>query len=160
MSASGSFEVVIKGSASNLEEWKRAQMAPPSEVETVKLSKQDEDVAARWGIPAERYARCILALRYGRERHESEGRALGQHATEFLRVAGESYKLVSVVREDDRLRWVLRIDSPRGIVGVPVPYELADDVGEFAVLAQLNRLQEIVLEGVGRSDLIAEAPSK
>jgi hypothetical protein len=29
----GSFEVVIRGSGSNVEEWKRAQAAPPSEVE-------------------------------------------------------------------------------------------------------------------------------
>ena len=160
MGATGSFEVIIKSSESSTEEWKRAQTAPPSEVETVKLTKQDEDVAARWGIPAERYARCILALRYGRERHESEGRALGQHVTEFLRMAGEDYKLMSVIRDDERLRWMLRIDSPKGTVGVPVPYEVADDIVEFAVLAQLSRLQEIVLEGVGRSDLIAEAPSQ
>ena len=152
----GSFDVVIRGSGSSLEEWNRAQKAPVSEVRIEELTHEQRQVAERYGISPERFARSILALRYGRERHESEARALGQHVVEFLREPGEGYRLVSVIRDEDRLRWMLSIETPRGAVGVPVSYEIADDVIEFRVLGLIERLRRIVLEGIGRSDLIAE----
>jgi hypothetical protein len=155
MSGSESFEVLVRGSGSNVEEWRRAQKAPISELRVETLTDAQKKVAKRFGISPEDYARGVLALRYGRERHESEERALGQHVVEFLQELGEGYRLISVIRDTDRLRWMLQIQTPNQSVGVPVSYEIADDVFEFAVLSRMEQLRELVFEGVGRGDAVA-----
>jgi hypothetical protein len=154
MGVGDSFEVVIKGSGSNVDEWRRAQHAPVSELRLIDLTAEQKHVAERFGVSLEDYARGILALRYGRERRESEGRALGQHVVELLRELGEGYRLTSVVRDADRFRWMLRIETPKQAVGVPVSYAVADDVIQAAVLAQIEHLRQVILEGVGRKDLV------
>jgi len=119
------------------------------------LTEDQKEVAQRFGVSLEDYARGILALRYGRERRESEGKALGQHVVALLGGLGDEYRLHSVIWEGDRLRWMLRIKTPKHLVGVPVSFELAQDVIDSAVLAEIERLRVLVLEGVGRADLVA-----
>lgn len=154
MSADTTFQVVVNSSGSNIEEWRRALSAPSSALHLEDLTEDQKQVAARFGVSLEDYARGILANRYGRERRESEGRALGQHVVELLSGLGEGYRLHSVIWEGDRLRWMLRIETPDRVVGVPVPFELAEDVVDSVVLAEIERLRVVVLEGVGRADMV------
>ncbi len=154
MSASIAFEVVIRSSGSNVEEWRRALQAPSTDLHVETLTEEEKKAARSFGVPLEDYARGVLALRYGRERRESEGRALGQHVVELLGGLGPEYRLHAVIWEADRLRWMLRIETPKQVVGVPVSFELAEDVIDSGVLAEIERLRVLVLEGVGRGDLV------
>jgi len=154
MAATASFQVVIRGSGSNVEEWRRALQASSAELHVEGLSDEERRVAKGFGIPLEDYARGLLALRLGRERRESEGRALGQHVTEILRGLGEGYLLNAVIWEVDRLRWMLRIQTPKQVVGVPVPFDLAEDVIDSGVLSEIERLRILLMEGLGRGDMV------
>jgi hypothetical protein len=151
---SASFEVVIKGSGSNVDEWRRALQASSADLRVDNLSDDEKRVARGFGIRLEDYARGLLALRLGRERRESEARALGQHVAEILRGLGEEYRLSTIIWEVDRLRWMLRIQAPKRVLGVPVPFELAEDVIDSGVLSQVERLRVLLMEGLGRGDLI------
>lgn len=153
---SASFQVVIKGSASNVDEWRRALQASRADLQVDSLSDEEKRVAKGFGIPLEDYARGLLALRLGRERRESEARALGQHVAEILRGLGEGYLLGAVIWEVDRLRWMLRIQTPNQVVGVPVPFELAEDVVDSGILSQMERMRVVLLEGLGRADLVPQ----
>ena len=153
MSASAAFEVLVTSSGSNLEEWQRALKASRADLHLQDLTEEQKQVAGRFGISVEDYARGILAFRYGRERRENEGRALGRHVAELLDGLGEGYNLLSVIWESDRLRWMLRIKTPTQVVGVPVSFELAEDVIVSGVLAEMERLRLVLWEGVGRNDL-------
>jgi len=155
MSAQSEFKVVIESAGCNGEEWRRALGAPNTELRIEVLTEEQKEVAKRFGISIEDYARGLLAHRYGRERRESEGKALGQHVVELLRGLGESYALRAVMWEGDRLRWMLRIETPDRRVGVGVPFDLADDVIDWQVVSEVERLRKLLLDGVGRQDLVA-----
>jgi hypothetical protein len=144
------FEVVIQSSDTRTQEWQRAQHAPLSELRIEELTAGERSVAERHGLPIERVARTSLAVRYGRERHKSEGQALGQHIVEFLRELGPTYSLKSVIGDAHRDRWMLRVETPKGLVGIPVPFDLADDVVDSNVLAAVENLRRLVFEGVGQ----------
>jgi len=155
MPAQSEFKVVISSAVSNVEEWRCALGAPNTELRIEALTEEQKQIAKRFGISVEDYARGLLAHRYGRERRESEGRALGQHVIELLRGLGQGYTLSSVLWEGGRLRWMLRIETPDRAVGVPVPFELAEDVVDSRVLSEVEKLRRLLFDGVGRQDLVA-----
>ena len=143
------FDVFVSDYASSVEEWKRAQVAPKSELP--ELTEQQKEIARKFGITEEEYARGVLAGRYGNERMQKKARALGEYAEQILGELGKGYKLVAIIWEGPKLRWMLRIETPSGVFGVPVPFEVADDAVDSAVLREIERLREIILAGVGQS---------
>jgi len=153
MSEQAEFRILIEGAGCNVEEWQRALGAPNADLHLESLTPDQKEVAKRFGVSTEDYARGLLAHQYGRQRRESEARALGQHVVELLGGLGEGYALSAVIWESDRLRWMLRIETPGRVVGVPVPFELAEDVVDSGVLSEIENLRRILLDGVGRRDL-------
>ncbi len=148
------FEIVVSDFSSSVEEWRRAHQA--SEPELPALTDQQKEIARRFGVSEQDYARGVLAGKYGNQRMQKRGQTLGGCAVEILAGLGEKYKLLAVLWEGSRLRWMLRIETPDGVVGVPVPFELADDVIDSGVLEEMERLRQLVLRGVGRHDLLAK----
>ena len=149
------FLVVIDSAGSNTKEWRRALSASDSDLRVEELTDEQRRVAVRLGVSFEDYARGLLAHRFGRERRESEARALGQHVVELVRGLGDGYVLRMVSWDGDRLRWMLQFQTPERVVGVPVPFELAEDIIDSGVLSKIETLRTLLLEGLGRRDLVS-----
>jgi hypothetical protein len=144
-----SFKVYISGSSSSAEEWKRALEAPETELR--KLTDEQKEVARRFQITEEEYARGVLAFLYGERAQKERGEKLGNTIVRILEGLGAGYKLLAVVLEGVKLRWVLRIETPKGIKSISIPLEVADDVIDSGVIEMLEGLKQRVLTGIGSS---------
>jgi hypothetical protein len=152
--ATGDFQIVVSDFSSSAEEWKRALSADDSKLP--ELSEEQKKWAKRFGVTEKEYARGVLAGHYGNERMKKKGRALGEQVEEILEGLGPQYKLIAVLWQGSRLRWLLRIQTPAQVLGVPVSFEMADDVLDSGILEEIEKLRVTVLTGVGRSELIVK----
>ena len=150
--AGNDFQIVVSDFSSSAEEWKRALSEEDSKLP--QLSEEQKKWAKRFGVTEKEYARGVLAGQYGNERMRKKARALGEQVEEILEGLGTEYKLVAVLWQGSRLRWLLRIQTPTQIFGVPVSFEMADDVLDSAILEEIENLRVAVLTGIGRGELI------
>lgn len=152
--SAGSFEIVVSDYASSVEEYRRAQQAPRSELP--QLSDDQRAVARGFKISEEEYARGVLAGIYGRERQRARGRRLGEEVQKILSDLGSADRVVRVAYEMDRLRWVVSVEASDGILDVAVPRELADDVLDRALREQTEELRARVARGLGHIVTVAK----
>lgn len=145
-----SFEIFISGVTSSAEEWKRALEAPKDELPA--LDSEQREAAKRFKISTEEYARGILAGRYGEARQRIRAKKLGLSVVEILAGSGNEYRLIAVLREGIKFRWVLRIETPEGIRNLSVPLDLADDVIDSGLVDVVDALKQRVLEAVARRE--------
>jgi hypothetical protein len=152
--ASAHFEVFVSGGASSIEDWRRAMNAPKADLP--KLNEEQREVARKMGISEEEYARGVLTTQYGAQREKQRGENLGQKIAEILRGADESYRLEALVREGTKGRWVARIGTgvSQSAVAIAIGLELADDVIDSATVQDVDRLKRLLLEALGRKDLL------
>ncbi|HXZ78840.1 MAG TPA: hypothetical protein VEG30_02850 [Terriglobales bacterium] len=131
MSSTGGqdFVVAVKGAVGSEQEWKQA------------LAAEASGKATDPGTQAE-------------ERLRARGRTLGEKVQEILLGLGDQYRLLAVIWEGFRARWLVRIQSPRGVSEIPIPAEVADGVVESEGMDDTERLKNLVLFGAGRQDLI------
>jgi hypothetical protein len=148
------FKIFVSDFSSSAEEWKRARTANDSELP--ELTEEQRKWAKQFGVTEKEYARGVLAGNYGQERTKSKGKALGELAEQILDGLGSDYKLLAVLWQGSRLRWLLRIQTPAQVFGVPVSFEMADDVLDSGILEEIEKLGIAVLAGVGRSDAIVK----
>ena len=95
------FTVRVSDFTTSIEEWDRAQRAPRSELPN--LSAEQKDVARKFGITEEEYARSVLAGRYGNERMNTRARHLGKEVQRILGTFGDGrYRVVAVTAEMSR----------------------------------------------------------
>jgi len=106
------------------------------------------------GIPEKEYARGVLVQKYGEVRQKERGQRLGGRIDEILEGLGSDHKLDAVIREGTKLRWVCRILTPDGPKNIAIPLDLADDVIDSAAVQDIERLRRLLLEGLGRKDLL------
>ena len=150
----GSFEIVVSDYTSSVEEYRRAQQAPRSDLPPL---SDDQRAAARgFKISEEEYARGALAGIYGRKRQQARGRRLGEEVQKILSDLGSDDRVVRVAYEMDRLRWVVSIEASGRILDVAVPRELADDVLDRALREQTEELRARVARGLGRTVAVAK----
>jgi len=147
--ATEGFKIFVSDFSSSTEEWRRALAADDSELP--ELTEDQKKWAKRFGVTEKEYARGVLVGNYGQERTKGKGRALGELVEEILQVL-DGYRLVAVLWQGSRLRWLLRIQGPEKTFGVPVSFEAADDVLNSGILEEFEKLKASVLAGVGRSD--------
>jgi len=147
------FEVFVSDHSSSIEEWKQAMAARRSELPP--LSEQQREVARKFGVTDEEYARGVLAGQYGEKRMRSRGERLGELVETILQGLGPAYRLAAIKAEMFNGRWVCRIETPEKIANVAVPRELADDVLDSGVMEEIDRLKNCLLAGLGRNELIA-----
>lgn len=152
--AAGDFQVVVSDFSSSAEEWQRALTAEGSKLP--ELNAEQKKWAKRLGIKEEEYARGVLAGRYGNERLKSKAQALGGEVEKIINGLGPEYKLAAVIWQGSRGRWLLRVQTPAQVFGVPVSFEMADDVLDSGILEQIEKLRVAVLAGIGRSELIGK----
>lgn len=151
--SSAHFNVFISGTTSSAEDWKKAMSAPESELP--ELSEQQKEVARKMGIDEKEYARGVLVGKYGEVRERERGEKLGKYIEEILHgLASSYYQLEALVREGTKGRWIARILTPKQVANVAIPSELADDVVDSAASQDIERLKRLVLENIGRSDLL------
>ena len=150
----GSFEIVVSDYTSSVEEYRRAQQAPRSDLPPL---SDDQRAAARgFKISEEEYRRGVLAGIYGRKRQQARGRRLGEEVRKILSDLGSDDRVVRVAYEMDRLRWVVSIEASGRILDVAVPRELADDVLDRALREQTEELRARVARGLGRTVAVAK----
>lgn len=145
------FEVIVWGYSSSIEEWQRAMGAPSSELP--ELNAAQKEVARKFGISEERYARGFLAGLYGQDGLRARGTELGRAVEAILARLGTDYQLRAVKAEMAKGRWVVRIQAPPQIVNVAVPRELADDIIDSDTIQDRERLRVLL---VSSFDLIGK----
>jgi hypothetical protein len=143
------YRVSVSDFRSSVEEWQRASSVPPSELP--RLSAALKDAARKLRVSEQDYRRALLAGEYGNKRQRAKARRLGEHVTGILRELGGHYALAEVLWDGDRLRWLLRIRTGDRVLGIPVPFELADDAFDAGILKEQDKLSQLVVSGLGRA---------
>jgi hypothetical protein len=147
------FQVVVSSFVQSVGEWKRILEA--DDADTVSQLTEDERVIAKkLGVQESELVSKIKTGQYGQLRLRAKGLDLGERVTAILQALGSKYRLVAVLWEQSKARWVLRIEAADKIANVPIAAELADDVVETGSEQDLDRLKNLVLFGVGRQELI------
>ncbi len=152
MAEQDKFQVFVSDYTSSVEEWREAMTVPRAQLPP--LSDQQSEVARKFGISDEEYARAVLAGQYGETRMKDRGQALGRAIQSILGGLGSDYRLVAVKAEMFNGRWVARITAPDKVANVAVPRELADDVLDSGVMEELEKLRVCLLTGLGRTEFI------
>jgi hypothetical protein len=141
------FEVMVSDHSTSVEEWDRAQRAPRSELP--KLSADQKDMARKFGISEEEYARSVLAGVYGDERMKSRARQLGQIIQRIAGTLGKGeYRVKAVVAEMFKSRWVVSLRGHGTQVNVAIPRELADDVLDSYTTDDITELKKKLVAGL------------
>ena len=147
------FEISVSDYTSSVEEYRRAERAPKSELPV--LSDDQKEVARRFKISEEEYARGVLAGIYGRERQRNRGKQLGELVQEILGELGKSGKVVHVAYEMDRIRWVVSVRTSDKTVQVLVPRELADDLVDSRLKEYEHELKGRVANALGLAGVLS-----
>ncbi len=121
---------------------------------TSELPQDEKDLALKFGLTEEQWQRSKLALAEKSERIHARAVELGHLVESVLEPLGEGYRLKGVARNIDTTTWTLRIETPKGLLNVPVSWELVDDVLDAGTKTEFNRLKNMVLFGLGRPELI------
>jgi len=96
--------------------------------ELPQLSDAQKEMARRFEVTEEEYARGELASIYSQQRLKAKGERLGSVVREILQNLGRAGSLVAVLYEGGKSRWILRIEMDSGVRNIALPYELVDDV--------------------------------
>jgi hypothetical protein len=146
-----SFQILIPGHSVSVDEWRRASTASTSELPT--LSEDQKEVARKFGVTEEEYARNVLAASYGRQRMRQRAQRLGEAVQEVLEQLGGTYRVTAVRRDMDRLGWIVRIETQRKDVDVFVSQELTDDLLDSGSNEERERLRLRVVSSLGQDEL-------
>jgi hypothetical protein len=138
------FEIELPDSSVSLEEWRRAQALPASELP--KLSSQEKEAARKFGISEEAYARSSKAGEFGRERMLGRAQRFGECVDEILKELGSA--AVDAVKSDPfRGRWLVRLKTPESII-IEFPRELVDDLLDSGAKSYLEQVRRLVRDQV------------
>ena len=144
------FEIYIPEHGSSVAEWRKAQRAPLSELP--QLTADQKEVARRFGITEEEYARNVLAGTYGRRRLRERAQALGEEVQRILEDLGRGEKVIAVSKDMDRASWRIRIETRKRDVDVLVSQELAEDLFDSGAEQERERLRARVEASLEESE--------
>ncbi len=147
------FQVVVSSFVQSVGEWKRILEADGAD-SVSQLTEDERVIAKKLGIQESEVASKIKTGQYGQLRLRAKGLDLGERVTAILDTLGSRYRLVAVLWEQSKTRWMLRIEAADKVANVPIASALADDVVETGSEPDLERLKNLVLFGVGRQELI------
>ncbi len=137
------FKIFVSDYRCTIEDWERAQAAPKSELP--KLTGEDKEIARRFKIAQEEYARGELAGLFGQERMKAKARSLGEEVQKILERIGNGHRVVAVVSQMLKGRWILAIQTPKRRTNIVVPRELADDVVDWGLREEVEKLKGRIL---------------
>jgi hypothetical protein len=138
MAETQKFEVEVAGNVVSAWDW----------VEAARVSKEELQKRGLSG-------RQALAEALAEERILSRAAELGRVVESVLGGLHGAYRLVGLVAEPEKQRWLLRVQTEKGLARVAVGEALADDVVDSGALQDLDRLKEHLREWLTRTDLIA-----
>ncbi len=122
------------------------------------LSDTEKSLARAMGFTEDQFRRSKidhLAKELAKEeRARARGRELGEAVNKILGEISPDYRLTRVNWNSDSLSWTLEIDTNDGPRNVVISWELADDVLDSRTQNEFQRLRNMVLFGLGRTDLI------
>ncbi|HTG58085.1 MAG TPA: hypothetical protein VMG63_01555 [Terriglobia bacterium] len=144
------FQIVVPSHSVSVEEWRRALAAPISELPV--LSEEQKEVAQKFGVTEEQYARNVLAGSYGQRRMHQRAQRLGEEVQEVLDRLGGGQRVIAVKRDLDRLGWVVRVETQQRDIDVIVSQELADDLLDSGSLEQRERLRLRVMSSLRQDE--------
>ena len=150
----GQIEIVLPlafSTPTSGEEWKRAMAVPGSELPS--LSVAQKEIARKLNIPEEDYARNVLAGSYGWEKTRKRANDLGEAVQAAISALDLGYRVTAVIRDVNRLGWVVRIETPRGDVNVLLSKELADGLVDSRSEAEKEKLRILVLSSIEQAKL-------
>lgn len=145
------FEIVVPDYSSSVDEWQRAMQAAESELP--KLTDEQKEVARKFKISAEEYARGVLAGLYGQKRMRDRAQRLGEWVQAILEEGGSGDRVTGVRYQMDRLRWILTIRTAEGEANIAVPREIVDDVLDWGLRDQVEDLRVRLRRGLGQSSV-------
>lgn len=145
---SAGLEIEVPDYSSSIEDWNRAQKAARSELP--ELSDDEKDVARRFKISEEEYARGVLAGDYGRKRKIDRAQRLGEVAQKILdELSGGRDRVVALVYDAGRPRWIVSVQTAHGTSNVAIPLDVADDVLDWGLREQIQQLRSRLAYGLG-----------
>jgi hypothetical protein len=136
------FEIELPGGSTNLEEWRKAQALPVSELR--QLTTEEKEVARKLGITEESLARSAKADEFGKERMRRKAQEFGQRVNRILEESGSGR--VDAVRADlINGRWLVRVKA-REYVVMSFPRELVDDLLDSGAISDLEQVKRLIRE--------------
>jgi hypothetical protein len=141
------FQVDVSDYSVSVDEWRRAHSAPNSELP--ELNETQREVAGKFGISEEEYARSVLASRYGVHRLRKRTTRLGEEIDKILLEVSPGYRVSKVIAEMFRERWLILIRTSGRDVGVSVPRELGDAFLDSGAREAAEELKARVKAGLG-----------
>jgi len=148
------FEVHVPGFHSSVDEAKRAQGVPTSELPPI--SEEEREMARRLGMSDEAYRRSKLAGTFGHQRLEARAVDLGEQVDRILVESLVGYRLAGVTWNSDSQSWRIEIETPQGQQNVVLSKDLVNDALDSRTRSELQRLRNMVLFGLGRQELIVK----
>ncbi len=145
------FEIHVSDYSSSVDEWRKAQQAPLSELPD--LTAEQKSVARKFGITEEEYARNVLAGSYGHQRMRERATGLGKAVRDVLQSLGRGHRVIAVSRDMDRVGWIVRIETQQRDVDVFVSQQLTDDLLDSGSAEERERLRARVLSSLGLDEL-------
>ena len=141
-------EVVLEGSYTSAEDRRRAYQIPQEELPP--LTQLQERLAKAFGISAEEYARCLLALEIGNKRREERARRLGAVVEEIAKEIDPDFQVTHIIDNASSGRLLFRICKGPLEVQRAFPKELGDSILDEPGWGRLPELASIVEETVAR----------
>ena len=120
------FEIHVQSNSSTADEWQRAMEAPASDLPS--LDDEQKEIAKRFGITEEEYARGELARIYGQQGLKARGARFGDVVQRVLSLLNPEYRVAAVFYEGGKQRWSVRFETPHGVRSVGVASEVADEI--------------------------------
>ncbi len=143
------FQIQIMSDSMSPVEWKRAMTAPDSELKTVlPLSEEQKEVAKKFEMSEEEYARAELARVYGQRGLRERAQRLGAIVAKMLAEVSPKSRLAAVRYEGTELRWVLGVETPQGTRNLSVSRDLIDDVLDSELFEEMQRLRSHLKNGL------------
>jgi hypothetical protein len=118
------------------------------------LSGTEKSMAHAMGLSEDEFRRRKFEYMIAERRRRDRGRELGELVERVLAELGEDHRLESVTWNPDTWTWRFAIQSPSGSQNVVLQAEIADRVIDYRTATEFQRLRNMVLFGLGRTDLI------
>jgi hypothetical protein len=141
------FQVDVSDYSVSVDEWRRAQSAPNRELPN--LNQLQREIAGKFGISKEEYARSVLAGRYGVQRLRKRTTRLGEEIDKILLEVSPGYRVSKVIAEMFRERWLILIRTSGRDLGVSVPRELGDSFLDSGARGAAEELKARVKAALG-----------
>jgi hypothetical protein len=144
------FEIVLPEGSISLEEWRKAQALPASELR--KLSPDEKEVARKLGITEEALVRSEKASEFGRERMHKRAQEFGEYINQILGEFGLG-SVDGLKADIFQGRWLIRVTKNAESVVIDFPDELVNDLLDSPKfhIEQVKRLVRDQMSAAGRA---------